>query len=94
MLAKDNIAFNSIKVYLAAIRQFHLREGQVQGTVLGPVMFLLYINDINNNVSSSLRLFADDCIIYYYYYYFPMLYNFNIRRLCTDISKKMIIFYN
>ena len=27
-------------------------------------MFLLYINDINNNVSSSLRLFADGCIIY------------------------------
>ena len=29
MLAKDNIAYNSIKVYLAAIRQLHLREGQV-----------------------------------------------------------------
>ena len=27
-------------------------------------MFLLYINNINNNISSSLRLFADDCIIY------------------------------
>ena len=27
-------------------------------------MFLLNINDINNNISSSLRLFADDCIIY------------------------------
>ena len=39
-------------------------SGVSQGTVLGPVMFLLYINDINNNVSSSLRLFADDCIIY------------------------------
>ena len=27
-------------------------------------MFLLYINNINNNISSSLRLFADNCIIY------------------------------
>ena len=27
-------------------------------------MFLLYINNINNNISSPLRLFADDCIIY------------------------------
>ena len=39
-------------------------SGVPQGTVLGPVMFLLYINDINSNISSSLRLFADDCIIY------------------------------
>ena len=27
-------------------------------------MFLLYINDIANRVSSSIRLFADDCILY------------------------------
>ena len=27
-------------------------------------LFLLYINNINNNISSLLRLFADDCIIY------------------------------
>ena len=36
-----------------------------QGTVLGPLMFLLYINDINKNITSSkLGLFADDCVIY------------------------------
>ena len=29
MLAKDNMVYTSIKVYLAAIRQLHLREGQV-----------------------------------------------------------------
>ena len=39
-------------------------SGVPQGTVLGSVMFLLYINNINNNISSSLRLFADDCVIY------------------------------
>ena len=39
-------------------------SGVPQGTVLGPVLFLLYINDINNNIQSPIRLFADDSIIY------------------------------
>ena len=32
--------------------------------VLGPLMFLLYINDITEHVNSPLRLFADDCLLY------------------------------
>ena len=39
-------------------------SGVPQGTVLGPLMFLLYINDITDKVSSTLHLFADDCILY------------------------------
>ena len=35
-----------------------------QGTVLGPTLFLLYINDIDVNIQSQIRLFADDCLIY------------------------------
>ena len=35
-----------------------------QGTVLGPLLFLVFINDIHENVSSQLHLFADDCILY------------------------------
>ena len=42
-----------------------LISGVPQGTVLGPLMFLLCINDINKNITSSkLGLFADDCVIY------------------------------
>ena len=36
----------------------------VQGTVLGPILFLLHINDLPSVVSSKVRLFAKDCLIY------------------------------
>ena len=41
-----------------------VQSGVPQGTVLGPLMFLLYINDIADGLSSPLRLFADDCLLY------------------------------
>ena len=34
------------------------------GSVLGPILFLAYVNDIWKNIESSIRLFADDCVIY------------------------------
>ena len=41
-----------------------VKSGVPQGTVLGPLMFLLYINDIDENISSTVWLFADDCVMY------------------------------
>ena len=39
-------------------------SGVLQGTVLGPLMFSLYMNDIMVGTESEIRLFADDCVCY------------------------------
>ena len=42
---------------------FPVSSGVPQGSVLGPLLFLLYIDDITQNIESDIRLYADDALL-------------------------------
>ena len=42
----------------------HAGSGVPQGTVLEPLMLLLFINDLPSQVSSHVHLFANECLLY------------------------------
>ena len=42
----------------------NLLSGVPQGSVLGPLFFLIYINDLALNISANIKLFADDASLF------------------------------
>ena len=41
-----------------------INSGVPQGSVLGPLLFLIYINDLTDGISSNMKLFADDSSLF------------------------------
>ena len=62
---RDYLSNRTQKVVLpgGSFKSLPVRAGVPQGSVLGPLMFLVYINDIVDNLESVINLFADDTIL-------------------------------
>ena len=63
---KDFLDSRSQAVVLNGVKsdKIAVSSGAPQDSVLGPILFLVYINDLPDQVKSRIRLFADDTAIY------------------------------
>ena len=42
----------------------NIETGVPQGSILGPLLFLIYINDLSDGLSTNARFFADDVSLF------------------------------
>ena len=118
MVSEVNIALKLIKSYLSDRLQFvrynntdsyynYIKCGVPQGSVLGPLLFILYINDLPN-ISDTFKsvLFADDTTLIFsntsilelknnIQFNINKLYDWlNVNKLSLNISKTNVLLFN
>ena len=72
-----------------------LLAGAPQGSVLGPLLFLIYINDLPENLESSAKLFADDTSLFLSVYDLSdsaNLLNDDLKKISKWAFKSKMIF--
>jgi len=62
--------------------EVRVTSGVPQRSVLGPLLFLAYVNDIWRNMESTIRLFADDWVIYR-----KMINTADMEKLQNDLNR-------
>jgi len=62
--------------------EVRVTSGVQQGSELGPLLFLAYVNDIWRSIESPIRLYADDCVIYR-----KIINNEDIENLQKDLDR-------
>ena len=65
-MLKDFLSNRKQRVVLNGVESDweNIYAGVPQGSVLGPLLFLIYINDLTENISANMKLFADDSSLF------------------------------
>ena len=65
----------------------NVTAGVPQGSILGPLLFLIYVDDLPNNLSSNCKLFVDDTSL------FSVVHNIHTSATTLSQDLNAIIYY-
>ena len=66
-IVTDFLSFRKQRVVLngQASPCVNIEGGVPQGSILGPLLFVIYINDLSDDLSTTPKLFADDTSLFF-----------------------------